>query len=118
MKASGLILTAIMLFTLAMAGCSKQGSIDVASFEQKLKSAEAAAQASAEKAINAIKTSDYPGALKELKTLAGNAKLTAEQQRATKDLMAQLQKFVAVAGGTSAGDATKAVKDVPKALPK
>lgn len=118
MKTSGWILTVVMALTLATAGCTKQGSIDVASFEQQFKSAEAALQTSAEKITTAIKASDYSGALTELKTLANNAKLTPEQQQAIKDLMAQLQKFVTDATGKAVGDASKAVNELPKALPK
>lgn len=118
MKASGWILTAAMAFALATAGCSKQGSINVQSFEQSLKSAEPALQASADKVVAAVKASDYSGALTELKTLASNAKLTPEQQQAVKDLMAQVEKFLADTAGQAAGEASKAMKDMPKALPK
>jgi hypothetical protein len=118
MKTSGRKLSAVMAFTLAMVSCTKQGSIDITSFEQSFKSAQAAAQTSAEKVVAGIKASEYSGAIAELKTLAGNAKLTAEQQRAVKNLMAQLQKFVEDAAGKVADDASKAVKEVPKALPK
>ena len=54
----------------------------------------------------------------ELKTLASNAKLTPEQQQAIKDLMAQVGKAISEAAGKVAGDASKAVKDMPNALPK
>jgi len=118
MKVSGWILTAVMTMTLAMAGCSKQGGIDTAAFESSFKSAEAALQPTVEKAVAAIKGADYSGAMAELKTLASNAKLTPEQQQVIKDLMAQVGKAISEAAGKVAGDASKAVKDMPNALPK
>ena len=118
MKVSGWILTAVMTMTLAMAGCSKQGGIDTAAFESSFKSAEAALQPSVEKAVAAVKGADYSGAMAELKTLASNAKLTPEQQQVIKDLMAQVGKAISEAAGKVAGDASKAVKDMPNALPK
>jgi len=118
MKASGWILTAVMAVTLAMAGCSKQGSIDTAAFEKSFKSAEAAVQPSADKVVAAVKSADYSGAMTELKTLASNAKLTPDQQQAIKDVMAQVEKAISDAAGKAAGEASKAMKDMPKALPK
>src|ERR1035441_9939401 len=88
MKTTKWIHTAIMTVTLAMAGCGKQSSVDTASFERSFKTAEAGVQNSADKVVTAIKSVDYTGAMAELKTLAGNAKLTPEQQQSIKDVMA------------------------------
>jgi hypothetical protein len=118
MKFNGWILAGIMAASLALTGCGKTESIDTASFEKSFKPAEATTQTSAEKVVTAIKSSDYSTALTELKTLASNAKLTPEQQQAIKDVMAQVEKAIADAASKTAGEASKAVKDVPKALPK
>jgi prophage DNA circulation protein len=118
MKTSRWIHTAIMTVTLAMAGCGKQGGIDTGSLQRSFKSAEAAMQTSADKAIAAIKSADYSGALAELKTLASNAKLTPEQQQTIKDVMAQVEQAISDAANKAADAANKAMKDVPKALPK
>ncbi len=107
-----------MAATLALAGCSKQGSIDTSALETNFKSAEATVKDSADKAIAAIKSADYAGALTELKKLAENAKLTPEQQQAIKDVMAKVQAAVGEAAGKAAEEAGKALKDMPKALPK
>jgi prophage DNA circulation protein len=107
-----------MTVTLAMAGCGKQGGIDTGSLQRSFKSAEAAMQTSADKAIAAIKSADYSGALAELKTLASNAKLTPEQQQTIKDVMAQVEQAISDAANKAADAANKAMKDVPKALPK
>jgi 23S rRNA G2445 N2-methylase RlmL len=107
-----------MTVTLAMAGCGKQGGIDTGSLEKSFKSAEGAVQSSADKAVAAVKSADYSGALAELKSLASNAKLTPEQQQTIKDVMAQVEKAISDAASKAAGEANKAMKDVPKALPK
>jgi hypothetical protein len=107
-----------MALTLAMSGCNKQGEVDTALFEKRFKSAEATVQTSADKVVTAIKSSDYSGALAELKTLATNAKLTAEQQQVIKDLTSQVEKLVADAASKVAGEVAIAMKDVPTALPK
>jgi len=118
MKTTRWIHSAIMALTLAMSGCSKQGSVDTALFEKSFKTAEAAVQTGADKVVTAIKSADYSGALAELKTLAGNAKLTPDQQQAIRDVMAQVEKLIADAAGKVAGEASQAVKDIPKPLPK
>jgi hypothetical protein len=110
--------TAIMTVTLAMAGCGKQSSVDTASLEKSFKSAEAAVQTSADKAVAAIKSADYSGAMVELKSLASNAKLTPEQQQSIKDVMAQVEKLMADTANKAAGEAGQAMKDLPKTLPK
>lgn len=104
--------------TLAMLGCSKQSSVDTGPLQSSFKSAEPAAQTSADKAIAAIKAGDYSGALAEMKTLAGNAKLTPEQQQAVSDVVAQVEKAVADAAAKAKGEATKAADDLKKSLPK
>jgi len=54
----------------------------------------------------------------ELKSLASNAKLTPEQQQAIKDVMAQVEKAIADAAGKAADEASKAMQNIPKGLPK
>ena len=118
MKTTQWIHTAIMAVSLAMAGCSKQGGIDTGSLERSFKSAEAAVQTSADKAVAAIKSADYSGAMVELKTLANNTKLTPEQQQAIKDVMAQVEKTLSDAASKAADAASKAMKDRPMTSPK
>jgi hypothetical protein len=107
-----------MTVTLAMAGCGKQGSVDTSALQQSFKTAEAAAQTSADKVVSAVKSGDYAGAMTELKSLASNAKLTPEQQQAIKDVMAQVEKAIADAAGKAADEASKAMQNIPKGLPK
>ncbi|MGO8931797.1 MAG: hypothetical protein ACLQU3_33500 [Limisphaerales bacterium] len=118
MKTSRWIHSAIMALTLAMSGCSKQSSVDTALFVKTFKSAEATVQTSADKIVTAIKSGDHSGALAELKTLANNVKLSPEQQQAIKDVTAQVEKLVADAASKAAAEASQAVKDIPKTLPK
>jgi hypothetical protein len=118
MKTGGWILAVVVGVTLTLVGCSKQGGIDTTALDTSFKSAEATLKASADKAVAAVKSADYSGAVAELKKLADNAKLTPEQQQAIKDVMAQVEKLIADAAGKAADDASKAVKDIPKGLPK
>ena len=103
---------------LAVVGCKKSGSVDTSGLEKSFASAEATVKSSAEKAITAIKSADYAGALAELKTLGDKAKLTPEQQQAIKDVMAQLQQMVSETVNKAAGEAGKAVDDLQKSLKK
>lgn len=126
MRINGWILTAVMAATLALVGCKPASEvakpvIDTAALETSFQSAEASVKESATKAIAAIKSADYAGAVAELKKLAEDAKLAPEQQQAVKDIMAKVQSAIGDAAGKVAGeagkvadDAAKAVKDVPK----
>ncbi len=119
MKLNKWIVLPMTAVALAFAGCSKnQSNIDTAPVEKSFASAEPTAKTSAEKAVSAIKSGDYNSALSELKTLAGNAKLTPEQQQAIKDIMAQVQKAVADMAAKAQGAAGKAADDLQKSLPK
>ena len=118
MKHCKWILTALMVAGLTMVGCSKKSGVDTAPLEKSFKSAEPAAQSSVEKAVSAIKSADYVGAVTELQKLAMDAKLTPEQQQAVQGLIAQLQKAIAETASKAAGEAGKALDDAKKALPK
>jgi hypothetical protein len=118
MKTFHWILAGAVIATFAIVGCSKQGGVDTAPLENNFKAAEAAAQSSANKAVSAIKAGDYSGAMTELKTLAGNAKLTAEQQQAVKDVVSQVEKAVVGMADKAKESATKAADDLKKSLPK
>jgi hypothetical protein len=112
------MLTAMVAAMLTLVGCSKQGGVDTAPLEKGFKSADPAVQTSADKVVSAVKAADYSGAMAELKTLASNAKLTPEQQQAVKDVVAQVEKAIADAAAKATGEATKAMDDAKKALPK
>ena len=118
MKIIRMFLMAAMAVTLALAGCSKSSSVDPAPIESSFKAADAATKSSADKVVSAIKSSDYSGALSELKALAGKAKLTPEQQQTVKDVMAQVQKALTDAAGQATSGASKAADDLKKTLPK
>ncbi len=104
---------------LAFVGCSKsQSNVDPAPVEKSFASAEPTTKTTADKAVTAIKAGDFTSALSELKTLAGNAKLTAEQQQAIKDVTAQVQKAITDMAAKAQGEAGKAVDNLQKSLPK
>jgi hypothetical protein len=118
MMTSKWIHTAIMAFTLTLSGCNKQGSVNTGTFQKSFATAEAQVQGSADKVVAAIKSADYSSALTELKSLASNVKLTPEQQQAIKDLMVQVRQQITTTATKAADDASKAVSEAPKALPK
>src|SRR5881396_2546988 len=80
MKFTPMFLIAAMATTLALAGCSKSSSVDTSSVEKSFSSSEPATKSDADKAVSAIKSGDYAGALTQLQSLAAKAKLTPEQQ--------------------------------------
>ena len=118
MKLHKTVLAVIALVALSIVGCSKQNSVDTTPLENSFQTAEAATKSAADSAISAIKNADYSGAVAQLQKLAKDAKLTAEQQQAIKDVLAQLQKVIADTASKAAGDAGKAVNDLQKSLPK
>ncbi len=118
MKIHKFILIAMTAAAFALAGCSKSSSVDTSKLEGSFKSAEAAAQSSVEKAVSAIKSADYAGAMAELKSIAEKVKLTPEQQQAINDVVAQLQTALADTAKKVGEDANKAVGDLQKSLKK
>ena len=109
---------AMLTAALCLIGCSKSSSVDPAPLEKSFASADATLKSSADKAIAAIKESNYQGALAELQKLASNAKLTDDQKKAVNDVLAQLQKAVTDMVDKAAGEANKAVGDLQKSLKK
>jgi hypothetical protein len=94
----------------AVVGCGKKSNVDTGKLESSFKSAEPATQSEANKAVAAVKAGNYSVALTDLQRLAGKAKLTAEQQQAIKDVIAQVQKAMT-------DSANKAGQDLKKSLP-
>ena len=118
MKLHKMIVIGLVAVALGIVGCAKKGSVDTGPLEKSFQTAEGATKSAADTAVSAIKNADYSGALAELQKLAGDAQLTAEQQQAIKDVIAQVQKAIADAAGGAASEAGKAAEDLQKALPK
>lgn len=117
MKIHQLILITVTAMAFALVGCKKSG-VDTSGLENSFKSAEPATQSSVEKAVSAIKSADYAGAMAELKSVAEKAKLTPEQEQAIKDVVAQLQQKVADVAKQAGEKASEAVGDLQKSLKK
>lgn len=121
MKIHALLLSLLAVFALALTGCGGAGggaSIDTSALEKSFSSAEAGLKDAATKAIDAVKKSDFNGALKELQGLAANVKLTDEQKNAINGLIEQVKKAVTDAASKATEGVNKAVGDAQKALPK
>lgn len=118
MKKMTSIFAAIVAATCVMTGCGSKSSVDTKPIETSFQSAEPATKSAADKAVSAIKSADYSGALSELKSLASKAKLTSEQQQAIKDVMAQVEKAIADMAAKAKDGAEKAAGDITKSLKK
>jgi hypothetical protein len=113
MKKLALTLTAITgAALLGLAGCSKTSSdsgagpaLDTSKLQTAFAAVSSADKAEIEKAISAIKSGDYAAGVASLKAATATMKLTADQQQAIKDLLAQAQAKL----GAAAGDLQKAV---------
>ena len=120
MKLTQTFLIALTAMTFAFLGCKKDEagtvSIDTAAIEKVFSTADPSMKDSAAKVADAIKKGDSSGALAELKRLAANAKLSAEQKKIVDDLLAQLQKAVSDGLNKAADGAKQAVGDAQKAL--
>lgn len=103
---------------IAVVGCSKSGSVDTGKLESSFSSADAVVKGTVDKAVAAIKEQNYSGALAQLQETASKAKLTPEQEKVLKDVIAQVQEALSKAAGKAAEGATKAVGDLKNALPK
>ncbi|MGD0650718.1 MAG: hypothetical protein ABSA97_06210 [Verrucomicrobiia bacterium] len=118
MKRFAPLLSGLMVVTLLFIGCSKKSSVDTGRLESSFQSAEPARKSEADKAVAAIKAGNYSEALTQLQQLGRRAKLTAEQQQAVKDVIAQLQKQMTEMANKAASDAGKARGGSQKPLPK
>jgi len=121
MKTLTWIFTGLVTATFLLVGCSKTeqpATIDTAALVKSFSSAEPTLKASAEKVVSLVKQGNYQSALTELKTLAGNVKLTDEQKKAITDLVAKVQQAVVGTVQKATEGASKAVGDAQKSLTK
>ena len=120
MKIQHLLLVILAAAAFAVAGCSKNGgvNVDTTKLTAAFQSASADAKTAADTVAAGIKSGDYAGAVTQLKGLGDKYKLTPEQQQVVKDLIAQVQKVIADAAAKGAADASKGAADLGKSLPK
>jgi hypothetical protein len=117
MKTLSLFLTLVTAAAFVFVGCKKSG-VDTKPIESSFSSAEPATKSGADKAVSAIKAGDYASAMAELQKLAGQAKLTPEQQQAIKDVLEQVKAQISAAAEKAAGDAKKGMEDLQKSINK
>ena len=111
-------LVLLALLALVLPGCGKKDEVDTAPLQQSFEGAEPAVKTAVNEAVSAIKSGDYAGAGAALQKLAGQAKITPEQQQAIKDVLAGIQKKLTGAVENAAEGGKKAMDDMKKALPK
>ena len=110
---------AIMIAALlTLVGCSGGSKVDTSAVEKSFAPAEANLKTTADKAMTALKNSDYKGALVELQGLVKDAKINDEQKKAVNDVMAQVQKTIAETVNKAAGEASKALEGAQKTFGK
>ena len=119
MNIQKILITASIALTFAFVGCNKQGaSVDTAPLEKSFQSADAPAKSTSDSIVAEIKSANYSGAVSDLTKLAQNTKLSAEQQQAVKDILAQVEKALADTAAKAGADASKTATDLQKSLPK
>ena len=84
----------ILAVALAL-GCHRHHGVNTSQLESTFKRAEPELRAEANKAIADIRAGKLTEALADLQPLARRAKLTAEQQQAVKNTLAQIQALPA-----------------------
>ena len=80
----------ILAATLAL-GCHRHHGVNTSQLESSFKRAEPALRAEADNAVAEIRAGKLTEALANLQALTRRAKLTAEQQQAARDTIAQIQ---------------------------
>ncbi len=111
----------LLLAALVLGGCNKQSSqssIDTAPLEKSFQTADPATQNRAQRAIADIKSANYSSALGQLKEMAGNAKLTPEQQQAIKNTLSQIEQGFKDTAEKVKDSAKGALSDASKSIEK
>ena len=96
---------------LSLTGCSQGGGLDTAKVQSAFQTASAVDKAEVEKAISAVKASDYSGALASLQKAAASVTLTPEQKSAIDDLIGQVKTKLGGAAQKAVEDSSKAAKE-------
>lgn len=107
---------ALAVVVLAGCGKSESGKVDTARLEKSFASADAAMKSTAQKAVDAIKAGKYQEGLAELQNLAGELKLTPDQQQAVKDVIEQIKRVASDTLNKATQQVDQAGKDASKAL--
>ncbi len=103
------LVTLVAALAVGLAACSKKNEVDTAKLQKSFQTADSATQSTVNKAIVAIQSADYTEALNELKKVAGQAKLTPEQQQTVKDTIDQVTKMMGQKVEKAVGDLQKSI---------
>ena len=106
---------AVMIVAAAFVGCGKKG-IDTSKLEQSFQASEPAAKQNVQGVVQAVEKQDYASATASLQKLAGQTKLTPDQQEAIKDVLEQVKAKLAETVNKAAGEAQKMMTDLQKTI--
>lgn len=112
MKKIAFLTTLILsLGLLGLVGCSKGGGVDTSKLQNAFQSASNVDKAEVEKAISAVKSGDFAGALASLQKAAASVNLTEEQKTSIQDLISQVQAKLGDAAKQAVSETSQAVKE-------
>jgi len=111
-----LALLLIGLGLVALSGCDNKGKVDTSKLEKAFASSGPVMKENAGKVATAVKAGNWTQAAAALKELASDAKLTAEQREAIKDVAVQIQEQVKQAVAQGAAEAQKAAEELKKSI--
>ncbi len=117
MKNMKWMVAVVMAAALMLTTACKKG-VSTSELQSAFKGSDQTAQSSVDKVVGCVNAGDYAGASAELGKLAGQAKLTPEQQKAISDTLEQVKAALAEKVQKAGQDATKAMGDMQKNLGK
>ncbi len=115
----GILLAGVALgLMVGLVGCDNSSKVDTTKLEKAFAGSAGTAKENAGKVATAVKAGKWSEAAAALKELGQEAKLTAEQQAAMKDLAEQVAQKVKEAVEKGAAEAQKTAEELKKSLGK
>ena len=97
-------------------GTMANGAVNIEAFTAAFQAAEGDLKTAVDSVVNTIDSTDYAGALSQLKTLGDKFTLSGEQQTAVNNLISQVQKTIENATGKAMEKAGSAAEDMQNAM--
>jgi hypothetical protein len=109
MKITTLLITVALAACFMLNGCGKKEGVDTSKLEKSFAAAQTDDKVAVDQAIAAIKEQKYPDALAALQKEVAKPALTADQQSAIKDIIAQIQQQIQQAAQKATDEAKKSL---------